>query len=83
MRALRIVYALNFLGLGFMAWSSLIRPSAPWGLMDGVVVSYWAENISLADDPGRKCDHTILRNAPHLLPLCSCRWVRHHAAAYQ
>ena len=42
MRALRAVYALNFVGLGFLAWSSILNPREPWGLMEGAAVSFWA-----------------------------------------
>ena len=40
--ALRIVYLLNFVGLGAMAWPAVLAPDQPLGLIEGVAFSFWA-----------------------------------------
>lgn len=40
--ALRVVYLLNFIGLGLTAWPAVLNPPRPLGLIDGVAFSYWA-----------------------------------------
>src|SRR5213083_2191613 len=41
-RALRVIYLLNFVGLGLMAWPRVLGPDKPLGLMEGVAFSFWA-----------------------------------------
>src|SRR5439155_3683500 len=45
--ALRVVYFLNFVGLGFMAWPRVISPGKPFGLVDGAAFSFWAALAAL------------------------------------
>lgn len=40
--ALRVVYLLNFVGLGMTAWPAVVSPEKPLGLLDGVAFSFWA-----------------------------------------
>ena len=40
--ALRVLYLLNFVGLGLIAWPRVVSPDKPLGLMDGVAFSFWA-----------------------------------------
>lgn len=40
--ALRLVYLLNFIGLGSMAWPYVLNPPAPMGLVEGAAYSFWA-----------------------------------------
>ena len=42
MYALRLLYLLNFVGLGSMVWPAVLFPDEPLGLMDGVAFSFWA-----------------------------------------
>lgn len=40
--ALRLIYLLNFVGLGWTAWPAVVTPGKPLGLLDGVAFSFWA-----------------------------------------
>jgi hypothetical protein len=40
--ALRVVYLLNFVGLGALAWPAVLRPDEPLGLVEGAAFSFWA-----------------------------------------
>ena len=40
--ALRFAYLLNFVGLGFMVWPTVLNPARPLGLLEGVAFSFWA-----------------------------------------
>jgi hypothetical protein len=40
--ALRLLYLLNFVGLGAMVWPAVLSPARPLGLLDGVAFSFWA-----------------------------------------
>ena len=40
--ALRVLYLLNFVGLGLVAWPGVLSPDKPLGLLDGVAFSFWA-----------------------------------------
>ncbi len=42
MYALRVLYLLNFVGLGSMVWPAVLSPAEPLGLLDGVAFSFWA-----------------------------------------
>jgi hypothetical protein len=42
MWALRVLYLLNFVGLGAMVWPAVLSPAKPLGLLDGVAFSCWA-----------------------------------------
>jgi hypothetical protein len=42
MYALRLVYLLNFVGLGAMVWPAVLTPAKPLGLLEGVAFSFWA-----------------------------------------
>src|SRR5467141_3850147 len=48
MYAMRLVYLLNFVGLGLMAWPAVLSPAKPLGLLDGVAFSFWAALSALA-----------------------------------
>jgi hypothetical protein len=39
---LRTFYLLNFVGLTFMTWPSLLRHQGPWDPLHGVAFSFWA-----------------------------------------
>ena len=45
--AMRLVYLLNFVGLGWTAWPAVISPAKPLGLIDGVAFSFWAAFAAL------------------------------------
>jgi hypothetical protein len=45
---LRTVYALNFVGLGFMVWPTIINHRIPWDPLHGVAFSFWAALSLLA-----------------------------------
>lgn len=40
--ALRLIYLLNFVGLGLLAWPGVLSPARPLGLLDGAAFSFWA-----------------------------------------
>ncbi len=40
--AMKFVYLLTFVALGYDVWSEIINPSEIWGAYDGVVYSFWA-----------------------------------------
>ena len=40
--AMRAIYRLTFLRLGYSTWSGIINPSEVWGPYDGVTYSFWA-----------------------------------------
>lgn len=40
--AMRFVYLITFVALGYDVWSEIINPSETWGTYDGVVYSFWA-----------------------------------------
>jgi hypothetical protein len=42
MYALRLLYLLNFVGLGLTVWPTVLSPDKPLGLLDGVAFSFWA-----------------------------------------
>ena len=48
MTALRLVFALNVIGLGPGVWQAMLRPSEPWAYYDGVAMSFWAALSLLA-----------------------------------
>lgn len=39
---LRVVYALNFVGLGLQVWPALLGHGLPWDPLHGVAYSFWA-----------------------------------------
>ena len=40
--ALRLVYDLNFVGLGMNVWPNLLNHPEPWDPVKGVAISFWA-----------------------------------------
>ena len=42
MYALRLVYLLNFIGLGLTVWPAVLSPEKPLGLVEGAAFSFWA-----------------------------------------
>lgn len=42
MYALRLLYLLNFVGLGLTVWPAVVSPDKPLGLIDGAAFSFWA-----------------------------------------
>lgn len=45
--AMRAIYLLTFLSLGYSTWSEIINPSEVWGPYDGVTYSFWAAYATL------------------------------------
>ncbi|GAA4270955.1 hypothetical protein U6A24_03560 [Aquimarina gracilis] len=45
--AMKFVYLLTFVALGYDVWSEIINPSEVWGGYDGVVYSFWAAYAAL------------------------------------
>ncbi len=45
--AMKFVYLLTFIALGYDVWSEIINPSEVWGPYDGVVYSFWAAYATL------------------------------------
>jgi hypothetical protein len=45
---LRLVYLLNFVGLGLSVWPAIIKHAAAWDPLHGVAFSFWAALSALA-----------------------------------